>query len=133
MTTTSKVALAQTIFSTPSSEITPDFMDKWLTDDVELAYPGAEPIPFARTWRGREAFTAFMADFFERVEAEELSFSSMHGDGDTVFIQGLTTGRVRATGKRYTSPWLLVWTFRGDQVCRMVEYHDTQAIAAAFT
>ncbi|TBU90052.1 hypothetical protein DNJ95_18460 [Stutzerimonas kirkiae] len=108
------------------------FVSRYIDPDASLSYPGSAPIPFARTWHGHAGFSEFLATFNREVETLRLEVSQIGGAGDEVFIRGFTEGRVRATGKVYGSPWLLVWTLRDGRVTQMLEYHDTQAIAHAF-
>lgn len=104
----------------------------WMDPDVTISYPGAAPIPFARLWKGREEVLAFLDSFNEQVETISMEGEVVGGVADKVFIRGTTHGRVRRTGRTYKSDWMVVWTFNQGKVVRMVEYHDTQAIAEAF-
>lgn len=137
MASENKVDLALKMLSAPVTEMSTEQiaaeLDSWLADDFELHYPGSPPIPYAGVWRGRQGFQDFMAKFNSLVETLSMSDEGIQGAGDTVFITGSTNGRVRGSGAEFTSRWILVWTFNGDKVTRMVEYHDTQAIAAAFS
>lgn len=136
MTQTENVAdLARELFNLPGTagpEELAALTKQWLSEDVTLEYPGGAPIPFARVWRGRSAFDEFVKTFYSSVEVLEMPATSFSGHGNRAFIEGVTTGRVRATGKTYKSRWMLVWTFENRKVVKMVEYHDTQAIAEAF-
>ena len=110
------------------------FAAQWLDSSVTLDYPGSPPIPYAGCWRGWKGFADFMSVFHDAVETQRLDILSVDGGGaDVVFVRGMTRGKVRRTGKSYTSNWLLIWTLKEGKVMQMVEYHDTQAIANAFT
>jgi ketosteroid isomerase-like protein len=136
MSQTQNIAdLAKYLFGLPgaaSPEEMAALAREWMTEDVTLHYPGSAPIPFAKVWKGRKGFTEFVKTFFDAVEIIEMPATGFSSDGNRAFIEGNTTARVRATGKVYKSAWLLVWTFENRKVTKMVEYHDTQAVAEAF-
>lgn len=130
----SNVELVRQLLSGPPPDAAglPAFAEKWLDASITLTYPGASPIAFAGEWKGRQGVVDFMSTFHQHVEVERMDVGSFDGAADDVFVRGVTRGRVRRTGKTYTSNWLLVWTVKGGKISRMLEYHDTQAIASAF-
>jgi ketosteroid isomerase-like protein len=128
------VDLARRMLTTPlSADLLPAMAEAMLEEGVRLRYPGASPIPFAKVWEGRRGFLEFMNLFYSSVEVQSMQTLDFAGCGDEVFIRGTTTARVIATGKAYSSDWLLIWKFRSGKVADMWEYHDTQAMAEAFT
>jgi ketosteroid isomerase-like protein len=127
--------LAKHVFSlagTATPEQLAAVAQEWIADDVSLHYPGSAPIPFARVWKGRQGFADFLKTYFGSVEIIEMPTAGFSSQGNQAFIEGSTTARVRATGKTFRSNWLLVWTFENRKISKMVEYHDTQAMAEAF-
>lgn len=130
----SNVEIASQLLSTPPEQFDAKVLaERWLTDDFTLRYPGNDPIPFAKLWHGRAGFEDFMNTIYGAVNIERMDIGPCEGGGDSVFVSGTTYGKVIKTGKSYRSEWLLVWTFRDGRIAKMVEYHDTQAIAAAFS
>ena len=132
---TSNVELVRELLSGPLPDAAgmPVFAAKWFADSITISYPGAAPIPFAGTRQGWRGFADFVTTFHQSVETEHMEVGSIDAAGDKVFISGSTRGRVRSTGKVYTSSWLLIWTLRDRRITQMVEYHDTQSIATAFS
>jgi uncharacterized protein len=108
------------------------FAAQWLDAAITLDYPGGSPIPFAGSWQGWKGVADFMSAYHHAIETQRMEVLSIDGAGDDVFVRGVTHGRVRRTGKLYVSPWLLIWTVKDSKIVRMLEYHDTQAIAGAF-
>jgi ketosteroid isomerase-like protein len=131
----SNVELARELLSgpLPNAAGMEAFAAKWFADSITLSYPGAAPIPVAGTWKGWRGFADFMTAFHQAIQTERMEVVSIDGAGDKVFVSGFTRGRVKRTGRAYASNWLLVWTIRDRKIVQMTEYHDTQAIASAFS
>jgi ketosteroid isomerase-like protein len=51
--------------------------------------------------------------------------------GDRVFVIGVATGTIKATGKPFRDEWVFDINVRNGKVARIQEYIDTQALAKA--
>jgi ketosteroid isomerase-like protein len=101
-----------------------------VAEDIEWIIPG-EGWPLAGTHHGH----AGVADV-QRKAAEELETSyprppEIIALGDRVFVVGLATGMIKATGRSFKDEWVFDMTVRDGKVTRIQEYIDTQALALA--
>ena len=104
-----------------------------LTDDVVwLSSPESKTIPTGGTFRGR----AGVANFFQKVAAT-IDFDAFMPEkyveqGDIVVALGSYAGRSKPLNKKFSSPWAMVFTFRGGKLAHFEEHYDSEAVAAAF-
>ena len=104
-----------------------------MADDVEWkSSPESKTIPTGGTFRGR----AGVASFFQKVAAT-VNFDAFMPEkyveqGDIVVALGTYTGRSKPLNKKFTSPWAMVFTFRGGKLARFEEHLDTETVAEAF-
>jgi ketosteroid isomerase-like protein len=79
---------------------------------------------------------AQVQEFFAALGAsvEVLTFEPREyiAQGDRVAVFGRWTGRVKATGREYTSDWAMAWTIKDGRVTAFRSHEDTQAMATAF-
>ncbi|HWS56798.1 MAG TPA: nuclear transport factor 2 family protein, partial [Pyrinomonadaceae bacterium] len=75
-------------------------------------------------------------DFFGKigtnVEFEHLAPEEFIPAGDKVLVIGGERGRVRATGRDFENPWIMVFTLREGKISKFRSYEDTAAVAEAF-
>ena len=102
------------------------------SEDVKWSVSGSrEVIPWAGDIKGRAALTDFfqcqlgMVNFLSCVPEEFIA------QGDTVVCIGTDVVRVVANGANYETPWVHIYTFRGDDICKFREFYDTHATAQA--
>jgi ketosteroid isomerase-like protein len=103
-----------------------------MTDDIELITPGAG-IPTAGVRHGK----AEVARFFELVGAtwdfEAFEPREYVGSGETVVAIGSYTAMARATGRKVSSDWAMLWKFRDGKATYFREFTDTLALSQAVT
>lgn len=61
----------------------------------------------------------------------KINVERLHGDGDTVIMQGRYTGTVESTGKPLSAQVVHVWDFEGEKIVRFQQYTDTWQFAEA--
>lgn len=126
---TSNVQIVQDFFAAIGADNREDVL-ALVTEDVEWIIPG-EGWPLAGTHRGHAGLKAAIKTASEEVEMSHPKPPEFFGQGDRVFVIGVATGKIKATGKSFTDEWIFDITIRDDKVARIQEYIDTQALARA--
>ncbi len=105
-----------------------------LSEKVEWSITGVEGVvPYSGMRRGHEGVSEFIQQLGGSVEFEQFEPRQFLAEGDTVAVIGFERGRVRATGKTFDNPWVLVFTLADGKITRFVSYEDTHAVAEAFS
>ncbi|EJL30460.1 nuclear transport factor 2 family protein [Novosphingobium sp. AP12] len=99
-------------------------------EDIEWIIPG-EGWPLAGTHRGHAGLAAALKTASEDVEMIYPTPPEFFGQGDRVFVVGVATGKIKATGKPFRDEWVFDITVRDGKLVRIQEYIDTQAMARA--
>jgi ketosteroid isomerase-like protein len=103
-----------------------------LTDDVEWTIAGPEVVPYAGERRGHDGVTQFLQAIGGAVEMERFEPQEFIAQGEQVAVVGFERGCLRASGRTFDNPWVLVFTLRGGKVARFRSFEDTHAVAQAF-
>jgi uncharacterized protein len=101
-----------------------------ITDDIEWTIPG-EDWPLAGTHRGHAGVENVLRKASEEVETSFPQPPEFVAQGDRVFVIGIATGKIKATGKPFKDEWIFDATVRDGKVAKLREYIDTQAMARA--
>lgn len=101
-----------------------------VADDVVWEQPDNPVIPYAGRRKGKAAVREFFAAV-GKVEIERFEPREYVASGDRVLAIGEWSGRVRATGKRFVSAWVMAWSVVNGRVTQFRAYEDTAAVAAA--
>lgn len=101
-------------------------------DDIEWIGAESEHIPFSRTYHGRDQVAQFFAEMDQAQEAIRFEPETFIAEADKVVVTGQSAWLVKATGQRYESPWVHVFTVRDGKVVRLQQYNNTAAAEAAF-
>ncbi len=101
-------------------------------DDIEWIGAESEHIPFSHPYHGREQVAQFFADMDQAQEAIRFEPETFIAEDDKVVVTGQSAWLVKATGQRYESPWVHVFTVQNGKVTRLQQYNDTAAAEAAF-
>jgi ketosteroid isomerase-like protein len=105
-----------------------------MSEDVEIHLPGPPEIPFAGTFRGH----AGVGQFFQalgtsvRWDDRQLEAREFIAQDDQVVVLGHETLTAEPTGRSWDTDWAMVWTVRDGKVVALREFHQTDAIAAAY-
>lgn len=103
-----------------------------MTDDVEIHVPGPDVIPFAGTFLGADGVVEFFKSIGASADVVALEPAEFIVDDDHVVVLGSENLMARSTGRSWSTEWAMVWTIVDGKVCRLREFHQTHAIAAAF-
>ena len=104
-----------------------------LAPDVEWTEPGQPYLPHRGTHVGPEAVAekvfGMVVSTFDTFAVVPEAF---HDAGDVVVVEGRHTGRTKA-GQVIDAPACWVWTVRGGQAARNMNYADTDAWRVALS
>ena len=87
--------------------------------------------PWAGTYCGHDEIRRLIATLNANVEIVELRPREFLADGDKVAVLGHVRGRVRATGRSYSSEFSEILTVEAGQLIAFDEHIDTLAVAKA--
>lgn len=127
----SKLAVVQQMYQQFAQGNIPALMNA-LTDDIEWILWGPDAIPYAGTYKGKEAVGNFFQQLAASVNISHLAPRHFIVGENEVVVLGNEGGSALSTGKAFEAEWAHVFFFRGEQVCKFCEYTDTAALAAAF-
>ena len=99
-------------------------------EDIEWIVPG-EDWPLAGTHRGHAGLAAVIQKASEEIEMTYPKPPEFVAQGDRVFVIGVATGKIKATGKPFKDDWVFDITVRNGKLTKIREYIDTQALARA--
>lgn len=105
-----------------------------MTEDVEIRFPGPSAIPFAGTYRGHDGVGRFAKDLVDNIDwdTRELKPREFIAQGDQVVVLGDEQLVSKSTGRSWQTEWAMVWTMRDGKIALLREFHQTDAIAAAY-
>ena len=103
-----------------------------VSPDVQWVNAGPAEIPYAKQRRGLAEVEDFFQTLYATVEPEEFEPKEYFAQGDRVLVLGRWSGRSKATGRHFDSPWAMAWTLQDGKVTSFHSYEDTAAVAAAF-
>lgn len=100
--------------------------------DPKVEWTEAAGFPYPGTFRGPEAV---LNGVFMKLATEWEGWSAVPqqfvAQGDVVVALGDYGGKFRATGKKFSAPFVHVWTFRGGKVVRFRQHTDTVLVREA--
>lgn len=106
----------------------PALLNELIDDSCTWTSPGPKNVlPWAGTFKGKQEIATFFKHVGENLEFSEFAAIEMIEQGDTVVVLGMSTGRVRKTGKIVKDEWAHVFKFRHGKVVLFKEYNDTAA------
>lgn len=102
-------------------------------DEFEFSTPGAPEVPYAGTHRTREELAGFFQKISETVDISLFEPREYLVDGDRIVALGHYEGRVKQSGKSFSTDWAMIWTVRDDgKVYAMREISDPTQLKAGF-
>ena len=106
----------------------------YMTDDIEWrpVIGTATHVPFSGERTGKPAVAEFFKQVSESEDFEQFEPREFLAQGDTVVALGHYRAVTKATGKRFESDFVMVFTMRDGKVAAFKEFTDSGAINAAF-
>jgi ketosteroid isomerase-like protein len=124
--------LVESIYAAFTRQDTGYILDQ-LAEDVEWVVFGPSSIPFAGTWYGRENVGRFFATIRSTQKTSRIAITEIIATGKTVVATIRYSGIVAATGRRFDTSAVHVFTFRGGKVASFRDYFDTAQVEAAYS
>lgn len=131
MTTQGNAELVERIYEAIGRGDIPNVLAA-MADDVEIRFPGPPKIPFAGTFKGHPGVGEFFAAIGANVEVHEFEPREFIAQGEVVVVLGHERLTAKPTGRTWDTDWAMAWTVKDGKVGLLHEYHQTDAIAAAF-
>lgn len=105
-----------------------------IADEFVWENPLPENIPFGGVYHGADGLRDYVQKIQAALEMTPLHFTDVVGEGDIVAAVGVEEGTlVKATGKRYTMPFVHVVRYNDEgKVVHVREYNDTLDMVAAY-
>lgn len=132
MTTRENVALIEQAYMAVAQDEIPRLIEM-MADDVTIHLAGPDGIPFAGTYRGREGAGQFFLDLAGSATIEQFEPTEYIADRNRVVVLGHERLTARETGRTWDTGWVMVWTIDDGEITGLREFHQTAAIARAFT
>jgi hypothetical protein len=112
-----------------------DKVGDYISDDFVWINYLPDHIPFGGEYHGLAGLTDYMQRIAAALELGPIEFEQFYvAEDDTVIVTGMERDTsVKATGKRYSMPF--VWVFRFDAAGKLAylrEHNDTLPISVAF-
>ncbi|HEX4949148.1 MAG TPA: nuclear transport factor 2 family protein [Blastocatellia bacterium] len=104
-----------------------------LSDDVRWWVAPVANVPFTGTRHGHAGAAEFFSLMAECEDVLQFEPRDFIAQGDQVVVRGQYAGRVKATGREYSTYFIHIFTLRDGKVTGFDEYTDTAAIEKAFT
>jgi ketosteroid isomerase-like protein len=95
-----------------------------VTSDFEWFAAIREGVEGATSYRGREGFEAYLAEYREVWDEYRAVIEEYRDLGDRVLGLGRIVGRGRGSGIRLDAPMGMIFEFRGDKLSRVRTYLD---------
>ena len=108
---------------------------KFFADDLVWENPLPDCIPFGGVYHGASGLATYLGGLMQAIDMNPLHFDDIIAEGGVVAAIGVERDTlVRATGKRYTMPFVHVVRFNDQgRVTQVREYNDTREMVAAFS
>ncbi|PXX38208.1 MULTISPECIES: nuclear transport factor 2 family protein [Burkholderia] len=103
-----------------------------LSESVDWFIPGLTGIiPFAGRRHGPQEVAAFFGVLASTQTAKRFEPLEFIASGNRVVVLGTQRWYVHSTGRTYEDEWVHLFTIENGKITAFVEYHDTEAEAAA--
>ncbi len=109
----------------------PGLMETY-SDNIEFIIKGDDSVPYAGTFRGKEALMGFFQKLDQTVEFSKFDLIELVTDGNTAVGFVDMSGTVRASGKSMGSIVVHRIHVENGEIVRFEDFPDTQDVHEAF-
>jgi uncharacterized protein len=103
------------------------------TPDIAWVVSGQkEDFPLFGTRKGKAEVQDFFRLLSETQDFDEFTPRDFYGDRDKVFALGRYAMTLKKNGRKASSEWIHIFTFRGGKVAGFQEFTDTATFAGAY-
>lgn len=132
MSSANREAVRQLHDPDESGRLRRDRLFELLDEGVEWQALGpTELFPWAGTHRGHAGVRRWFDLLNDAMAYERFDLLELYSDDETVIEVIAAAGRARATGARFASEVVRVWSFHDGKAVRVRSYYDTYGYAAA--
>ncbi len=104
-----------------------------LEEDVTMRLTVADGTPLSGVFQGKEGVLRYLGLNAETVRADSMEVVNYLEGGNQVAVVGRETLTVVRSGRvMKNADWVMLFTFRGDRVKKIVIIEDTHEIATSF-
>jgi ketosteroid isomerase-like protein len=103
-----------------------------MTDDVSWVTPNVDGAPFYGAKKGKDGALEFFQGLGSSEEPEAFEQYEYFSGGDKVVVTGRWAATVRATGRRWDSRLVHVFSVRDGKLASFEEFFDNAAASRAF-
>ena len=103
-----------------------------LADDVRWWVAPVANVPYTGARSGHAGAAEFFALLAQCEDVLQFEPRDFIAQGDQVVVRGQYAGRVKETGREFSTYFIHIFTVRDGKIVNFDEYTDTAAIAAAF-
>lgn len=129
---TDSVQAAEELYAALQADDVSPFIDR-CADKVVVEYPAPGTLPYGGRWDGRDGVAAFLDAHDAAEEILEFDVGRFVADDDLVVAIGTFTGRSKATGREWSTPFIHLLTIADGRLHRWQAFFDTAAAVAAHT
>jgi hypothetical protein len=132
MTANEKIDLLRAIFKDfAASGDTARLMES-LTDDVTYKVSIGPGTPLSGEFRGKDGVASYFRDMPSAVEHVGFNVHDFLANDDKAVVTGDETLRVVKNGVVFFTEWVVVCSFRGDKICRILVVENLGALSQAY-
>ncbi len=111
-------------------------LTSYLDEKVDWQSPATrtmvKEIPWSRQRLSRAEVSLFFGEIMNKLKIDDISYTKIISDGDTVLLEGTSRGSAIPTGCFFGSDWMMSITLRDGKVVKVRHYYDSADVAAAF-
>ncbi|TFW10655.1 nuclear transport factor 2 family protein [Massilia arenosa] len=104
----------------------------YMDQDIDWQLPEVEGVPFSGHRYGRDEVASFFKQLSDLQDVQDFRPIDYIAQNDKVAVMGHYGWTVKASGQRFDSDWMHVFTVRNGKVIRFCEYGDTHKAALAY-
>lgn len=93
---------------------------------------GQQEIPWGKPCHSREEVSLFFKELIDKVQPNRFEIFQFTAQDDKVVVEGMNSGKVKATGLTYEHDWIMIFTIRDGKIVRHRHYYDTADLLKAF-
>src|SRR5687768_11267509 len=127
VSTANREAVRQLHDPVESGRLRRDLLFGMLDENVAWEAIGSpDLLPWAGTHRGHEAVRRWFEVLNDAMDYERFELLELYADDETVVEVIAAAGKAHASGTRFASEIVRIWTFQEGKVVRVRSYYDTQ-------
>lgn len=98
-----------------------------IPDEIDWRVVGPASLPYGTLCRTRAEVQRYFEDLFSAETIERFEPREFIDAGEHIVVVGFVAATIKATGKKFESEWVHIFTVRGGLVTRWLEFFDTAA------